>query len=112
MGASEINGLAGFIQRSFYENAAVTNFLLLPSCQLVVQICEGPQISGQDGMMFVMASSRISCLGARMAKSFNLSRSMISNAFASFERLARYTSQSSRRRVPASLQSRNRFHDE
>ena len=30
MSASEINGLAGFIQRSFYENAAVTNFLSLP----------------------------------------------------------------------------------
>ena len=68
MSACEINGLAGFIQRSFYENAAVTNFLFFPSCQLVVQICAGPQISGRDGMMLVMASSRISCLGAHMGE--------------------------------------------
>jgi hypothetical protein len=49
-------------------NAAVTNFLLLPSCQWGVQICEGPQISEQDGMMFVMPSFRISCLGAYMGE--------------------------------------------
>jgi hypothetical protein len=55
MSASEINGLAGFIQRSFYENAAVTNFLFLPSCQLVLQNLRGPQSLGGDGMMVVMA---------------------------------------------------------
>jgi hypothetical protein len=119
MGASEINGLAGFIQRSFYENAAVTNLLFLPSCSwwcksasLVVQICAGPQISRWGGMMFVMASSRISCLGPHMGEVVQFIPKRISNAFASFERLARHTSESSRRMVPASLQSRNRFHDE
>ena len=100
MSASEINGLDRFIQRSFYENAAVTNFLFFPSCQLVVQICAGPQISGRDGMMLVMASSRVPALERTWAKSFNLSRSVISNAFVSFERLARYTSAFSRRRAP------------
>ena len=112
MGASEINGLAGFIQRSFYENATVTNFLFLPSCQLVVQICAGPQISGRDGMMLVMASSRISCLGAHMGEVVqfipkrDLERvRLIREARAIYERIFPPEG-------PASLQSRNRFHDE
>jgi len=112
MSASEINGLAGFIQRSFYENAAVTNFLSLPSCQLVVQICAGPQISGRDGMMFIMASSQISCLGAHMGEvvQFIPKRELerlrlIREARAIYERIFPPE-------APASLQSRNRFHDE
>jgi hypothetical protein len=34
----------------------------------VVQICQEPQIPEQDGMMVVMASSRISSLGAHMGE--------------------------------------------
>jgi hypothetical protein len=77
MRASAINGLAGFTKRAFYENAAVTNFLFLPSGQLVLQICAGLQISAWDGMMFVMASSEFLVLERTWAKSFNLSRSVI-----------------------------------
>jgi hypothetical protein len=113
MSASEINGLARFIQRSFCENAAVTNFLFLPSGQLVLQTCGGPQISGRDGMMFVMTSSRISCLGTHMGEvvQFIPKRDLervriIREARAIYDRI-----------VPpegpaTSLQSRNRFYDE
>jgi len=83
-----------------------------PSCQLVVQICAGPQISERDGMMFVMASSRISCLGAHMGEVVqfipkrDLERvRLIQEARAIYERIFPPE-------APASLQSGNRFHDE
>jgi hypothetical protein len=69
--------LAFTLNSQIRGNAEVTKFLFLPSGQLVLQICAGPQISGRDGMMFVMASSEFLALERTWAKSFNLSRSVI-----------------------------------
>jgi len=71
-----------------------------------------PKSLGGDGMMFVMASSRISCLGAHMGEvvQFIPKRELerlrlIREARAIYERIFPPE-------APASLQSGNRFHDE
>ena len=51
-------------------------FFTPPSCQVVVANLRGIQISGRDGMIFVMASSEFPALWRTWAKSFNLSRSV------------------------------------
>jgi hypothetical protein len=115
MRASEINGLAGFLDSMnarFYENALVTNFLFVPQCDLVLQICAGRQISWWDGMTFVMALSRVSGLGALMGEVVqfipkrDLERMrLIREARAIYERIFPQED-------TASLQSKDSFQDE
>ena len=112
MSASEINGLAGLIQRSFYENAAVTNFLSLPLLPIGGANLRGTQISGPGWHDIGHGIVRISCLGAHMGEVVqfipkrDLERvRLIREARAIYERIFPPE-------APASLQSRNRFHDE